>query len=37
MISKALANTGGNQTQAAKQLGIGERTLRYRLKKLGFK
>jgi two-component system NtrC family response regulator len=37
MISKALADTGGNQTQAAKQLGIGERTLRYRLKKLGLK
>ena len=37
MISKALNDNGGNQTQAAQQLGIGERTLRYRLKKLGLK
>ena len=37
MISKALAETGGNQSQAAQKLGIGERTLRYRLKKLGLK
>ncbi len=37
MISKALAETGGNQSQAAQILGIGERTLRYRLKKLHLK
>jgi two-component system response regulator PilR (NtrC family) len=33
-IEKALSTTQGNQTQAAKLLGLSLRTLRYRLKKL---
>jgi two-component system response regulator PilR (NtrC family) len=36
MIEEALAATGGNITRAAEELGISFRSLRYRLKKLGF-
>jgi len=35
MIQKALEQTGGNRTAAAKLLGISFRQLRYKLKKLG--
>lgn len=35
LINEALAETGGNVTQAAKLLGITFRSIRYRLKKLG--
>ncbi len=34
-IVEALEATGGNRSQAAKQLGIARRTLQYKLKKLG--
>lgn len=34
-ISQALRETGGNQSEAARQLGINERTLRYKMKRLG--
>jgi len=37
LITDALAKTGGNQTKAAKILGLSERNLRYRLKKYGTK
>jgi two-component system NtrC family response regulator len=37
MIFKALSETSGNQTQAAKLLGISERNLRYKLEKYGLK
>ncbi|GAV20865.1 two-component system, NtrC family, response regulator PilR [Mariprofundus micogutta] len=36
VIDEALAKTGGNITRAAEELGISFRSLRYRLKKLGF-
>ncbi len=36
-IEQALEETGQNQTRAAEILGITERTLRYKLKKYGFK
>jgi two-component system NtrC family response regulator len=36
LVIKALEETKGNQTQAAKLLGISERNLRYRLNKWGF-
>ncbi len=35
LIERALRDSGGNQTQAAKRLGITRDTLRYRLKKFG--
>jgi DNA-binding protein Fis len=35
LIERALRDAGGNQTQAAKRLGITRDTLRYRLKKFG--
>jgi len=35
MIREALAKAGGTQTRAAELLGIGERVLRYKLKKYG--
>jgi DNA-binding protein Fis len=35
MIERALRESGGNQTRAAKRLGITRDTLRYRLKKFG--
>ena len=34
-IKNALENSGGNQSQAARALGIGERKLRYKLQKYG--
>lgn len=34
-ILDALKNSGGNQSEAARVLGINERTLRYKMKKLG--
>jgi len=37
MIREALDQAGNNQTRAADLLGIGERTLRYKLKKYGLK
>lgn len=37
LIFEALDKTGGNQTKAAKMLGISERNLRYRLNKWGMK
>lgn len=37
LISEALAEMGGNATQAAKLLGISFRSMRYRMKKLGMK
>jgi DNA-binding NtrC family response regulator len=37
LVMKALDQTGGNQSQAAKLLGISERNLRYRLNKWGLK
>ncbi len=37
LIEDALAQAEGVQTRAAELLGISERALRYRLKKLGFK
>ena len=37
MIGRALDGAGNNQTKAAELLGITERTLRYKLKKHGFK
>ena len=37
MIERALDEAGNNQTKAAELLGITERTLRYKLKKHGFK
>lgn len=37
LIFDALDKTGGNQTKAAKMLGISERNLRYRLNKWGMK
>ena len=37
MIREAMDQTGNHQTQAAEALGISERTLRYKLKKYGFK
>jgi DNA-binding NtrC family response regulator len=36
-IASALAVAGGNQTEAAKQLGISRRTLIYRMEKYGLK
>jgi two-component system NtrC family response regulator len=36
-IDEALEETGNNQTRAAELLGITERTLRYKMKKYGFK
>jgi len=36
VIDEALAKTGGNITRAAEELGISFRSLRYRLKKMGF-
>ena len=35
LIKKTLASVGGNRREAAKQLGIGERTLYRKLKKYG--
>jgi len=35
LIVKALAATGGNRTQAARQLGISQRALQYKMKELG--
>lgn len=35
LIEKALKNTGGVQTRAAKMLGVTRRILRYRIEKLG--
>jgi len=35
LIRKALRDTGGNRTDAARQLGISRRTLLYRLKEYG--
>ncbi len=37
LIEEALAQTGGNATQAAKLLGISFRSMRYRMEKLGLK
>ncbi len=37
MLARALRETGGNQTQAARKLGISRDTLRYRIKKFGLK
>ncbi|MDZ7582960.1 MAG: helix-turn-helix domain-containing protein [Deltaproteobacteria bacterium] len=37
MVRAALDEAGGNQSRAALSLGIGERTLRYRMKKLRLK
>ena len=37
MIRKALDETANHQTKAADMLGVSERTLRYKLKKYGFK
>jgi two-component system response regulator AtoC len=37
MIVDALQTWNGNQSKAAKALGISERNLRYRLKKWGIK
>lgn len=37
LISEALTAAGGNQSEAARRLGIHERTLRYKLRKLGVK
>jgi two-component system NtrC family response regulator len=37
LVNEALKNTGGNQSQASKILGISERNLRYRLEKWGMK
>ena len=37
LITRALKKTSGNQTAAAKLLGISERNLRYRLEKWGVK
>lgn len=37
LIFEALRTTGNNQSQAAEQLGLSERNLRYRLKKWGIK
>ncbi|MCC7158346.1 MAG: sigma-54-dependent Fis family transcriptional regulator, partial [Ignavibacteria bacterium] len=37
MIEEALRLTGGNQTQAAKRLGISESNLRYRINRIGNK
>ena len=37
MISEALKSTNGNQSAAARKLGITERHLRSRLEKLGMK
>jgi two-component system response regulator AtoC len=34
-IQSALDRSGGVQTQAAQELGIGERVLRYKMKKYG--
>ncbi len=36
VIDEALTKTGGNVTRAAEELGISFRSLRYRLKKMGF-
>ncbi len=35
LIAQALENASGNQSEAARRLGIHERTLRYKMKKLG--
>jgi DNA-binding NtrC family response regulator len=35
LLTEALAQSGGNQSEAARRLGIHERTLRYKLHKLG--
>jgi DNA-binding NtrC family response regulator len=35
LIAQALQEAGGNQTKAAKKLGVSRDTLRYRLKKFG--
>ncbi len=37
MIKEALSNTSGNQSAAAKILGISERRIRFRMEKLGIK
>ena len=37
LLTEALAETGGNATQAAKLLNISFRSMRYRMKKLGMK
>jgi len=37
LIERAMREAGGNQTQAARHLGISRDTLRYRLKKFGIK
>ncbi|MGQ9920505.1 MAG: sigma-54-dependent transcriptional regulator [Desulfobacca sp.] len=37
MLQEALARTEGNQSQAARQLGLSERMLRYKLKKYNFR
>ncbi len=37
LLEQALRETGGNQTQAARRLGISRDTLRYRIKKYGIK
>ncbi len=34
MIRQALARSGGNQSQAARELGVSERILRYKIKKM---
>jgi len=37
LITEALKTSGGNQTQAARSLGLTERNLRYKMKKYGMK
>jgi DNA-binding protein Fis len=37
MLMQALEKSGGNQTRAAKRLGISRDTLRYRMKKFELK
>ncbi|MFA6438881.1 MAG: helix-turn-helix domain-containing protein, partial [Bacteriovoracaceae bacterium] len=37
LIFEALRTSGNNQSKAAEQIGISERTLRYKLKKWGVK
>ena len=36
LVEEALRRTGGNQTRAAKLLGVGHDALRYKVKKFGF-
>ncbi|MCB0314971.1 MAG: helix-turn-helix domain-containing protein, partial [Calditrichaeota bacterium] len=35
MLLEALANNGWNQSAAARELGVSERTVRYQMKKFG--